>query len=173
MSDPLNASTPSPNEVEPEAGAPEDPAALQSAQALDEDELGADPLEEGVEPPESWSEVAEGRPTPREQRAGGSLESRLDAERPDQGRWSVEEAPLAESRLSELDDSVDDRAAAEVADATGEEVVGGHGAVVQGEQVDEAGRSAVTAEGEVTGEDARGAAGSPEERAERIEESGP
>lgn len=172
MSDPLNASTPSPNEVEPEAGAPEDPAALQSAQALDEDELGADPLEEGVEPPESWSEVAEGRPTPSEQRAGASLESRLDAERPDQGR-SVEQAPLAESRLSELDDSVDDRAAAEVADATGGEVVGEHGAVVQGDQVDEAGMSAVTAEGEATGEDARGAGGSPEERAERIEESGP
>lgn len=81
MSDPLNASTPTPNETEPDE--PEDPANLQSAEDLDEDELGTDPLERGVEPPEGWSRTSQERPTPREQREGSSLDERLAEERPD------------------------------------------------------------------------------------------
>lgn len=81
MSDPLEGSTPPPNETEPDE--PEDPANLQSAADLDEDELGTDPLERGVEPPEGWSQTARERPTPREQREGGSLDERLAEERPD------------------------------------------------------------------------------------------
>ncbi|GAA2354376.1 hypothetical protein GCM10009854_35560 [Saccharopolyspora halophila] len=83
MSDPLDASTPAPNETEPDPDAPEDPANLQSAEGLDEDELGTDPLERGVEPPEGWSTTAEERPTPREQREGETLDERLAEELPE------------------------------------------------------------------------------------------
>lgn len=121
MSDPLNASTPSANEVEPDAQAPEDPAALQSAQDLDEDQLDVDPLERGVEPAEHWSQVAESRPTPREQREGDTLEERLAEERTDRPNEPLDDHPLAESRLHELDDRVDDRASAEVADGVAED----------------------------------------------------
>src|SRR5690606_39809277 len=67
MSDPLDATTPSGNETSPEAGAPEDPAQLQSAESLDEDEMAYDPLESGIDPPEKWSPVSSRSHTPREQ----------------------------------------------------------------------------------------------------------
>ncbi|GAB3301381.1 hypothetical protein [Parasphingorhabdus pacifica] len=178
MSDPLNASTPSPNEVEPDAGAPEDPATLQSAQDLDEDELGADPLEAGAEPAESWSEVAADRPTPREQREGGTLDGRLAAERSDRPNEPADQEPLTDSPLRELDETVDERAQAEVADGTASEAAAAeqnenaHGAVLQGDQVEATGLSATTDEGDVTGEDAREPGGAPEEQAERVEDSG-
>ncbi|TWF95660.1 hypothetical protein [Saccharopolyspora dendranthemae] len=83
MSDPVDASTPSPNETEPDPQDLEDPANLQSAEDLDEDELGTDPLERGVEPPESWSATTKDRPTPREEREGRSLDERIAEERPE------------------------------------------------------------------------------------------
>ncbi|MEU1983248.1 hypothetical protein [Nocardia sp. NPDC019395] len=50
---------------------------------LDEDELAADPLEEGMDPPDDWS-AADRYATPQgEQRAGESLDERLAEERPD------------------------------------------------------------------------------------------
>ena len=167
MSDPFDASTPSPSEVEPDPRDPEDPAALQSAENLDEDELGADPLEEGVEPSEQWSEVTASRPTPREQREGESLDERLTEERPDTA--PVEQPPLAETRMHELDETVDERAAAEVADdATDTEwVETEHGAVLEGEQVEPTGLPASTREGSDRGT----SSGAPEEEAERVDDS--
>ncbi|QUH03127.1 hypothetical protein HUO13_21945 [Saccharopolyspora erythraea] len=117
MSDPLDATTPSPDEAPPQE--PTDPANLQSAPDLDEDELGVDPLESGVEPAEGWSPVAEGRPTPRDQREGDSIDERLRSEVPE-GPGSVE-PPLAESRMHELDESIDQRAEQEVSDGATEE----------------------------------------------------
>jgi hypothetical protein len=116
MSDPLDATTPSADETTPDPREPEDPAQLQSAESLDEDELGTDPLERGVEPPEHWSPVAEGRPTPREQREGDTLDEHLAAEVPDRPTDEVDK-PLAETRMHELDTSVDERAEQEVRDA--------------------------------------------------------
>lgn len=176
MSDPLNGSTPSPNEVEPETDTPDDPATLQSAQDLDEDVIDADPLEDGAEPADHWSTVAENRPTPREQREGGTLDGRLAQEQTDRPNEPVEQRPLTDSSLSALDETVDERATAEVADGTAGETAAEqqteneHGAVLQGEEVESSGLSGVTAEGDVTGEDARGPAGSPEEKAERVED---
>lgn len=61
-------------------GAPE---ALQSSEQLDEDALQVDPLERGVEPPETWA-VANGfGVTGQEQRDGASLDERLVEERED------------------------------------------------------------------------------------------
>jgi hypothetical protein len=60
-----------------------DPAALSSAEDLDEDRLGVDPLEEGVEPPESWSGADRYGTTPFEQSQGEGLDRKLEAERPD------------------------------------------------------------------------------------------
>ncbi|MDR7303224.1 hypothetical protein [Haloactinomyces albus] len=176
MSDPFEGGTPSPNEVEPDSRDPEDPNNLQSAQTLDEDELAADPLEEGVEPAEHWSSVAEARPTPREQRQGETHDERLAEERSEASPGGVEQ-PLTETRVHELDESVDDRAAAEIADGVDEEeyadrpVETEHGAVLEGEQVEPTGRSAMTREGaDVADEEASGRM--PEEDAERIEDSG-
>lgn len=60
-----------------------DPATLNSAEELDEDELGVDPLEEGVEPPEHWSVAEHYGTTAFEQEQGEGLDRKLSAERPD------------------------------------------------------------------------------------------
>jgi hypothetical protein len=93
---------------------PAEPEVLQSVEGMDEDELAVDPLEEGIEPAGHWSSVTVSRPTPREQREGETLEEHLTEERPDYGDPNRE--PLAETRIPELDDSIDERASAEVAD---------------------------------------------------------
>lgn len=118
MSDPTEGTTPSGDEVPPDPEEIRDAAELQSAADLDEDELGKDPLEEGVEPPERWTPVTEARWTPRETREGLTLDERLGEEVPDSGS-EPEVKPLAETRLHELDETVDERADAEVADEGG------------------------------------------------------
>lgn len=60
-----------------------DPAALNSAEDLDEDRLRVDPLEEGVEPPERYMASDRFGTTPNEEREGESLDGRLAQERPD------------------------------------------------------------------------------------------
>jgi hypothetical protein len=60
-----------------------DPAALSSAEDLDEDRLRVDPLEEGVEPPERYAFSDGFGTTPNEERDGEPLEDRLRQERPD------------------------------------------------------------------------------------------
>lgn len=60
-----------------------DPAALNSAEDLDEDRLRVDPLEEGVEPPERYTASDRFGTTPNEEREGESLDGRLAQERPD------------------------------------------------------------------------------------------
>ena len=61
-----------------------DPAALNSAEDLDEDRLRVDPLEEGIEPPERWSGADRFGTTAREERTGQDLEHRLAEEEPDE-----------------------------------------------------------------------------------------
>jgi protease I len=62
---------------------PPDPD-LTTSEQLDEDELGVDPLERGVEPPEGWAGVDRFGTTPREEREGETLDQRLAEEEPDQ-----------------------------------------------------------------------------------------
>ena len=54
---------------------------MNSAEDLDEDRIGKDPLEEGVEPPEHWSGVDKPGTTPYEQAEGESVEEKLARER--------------------------------------------------------------------------------------------
>lgn len=60
-----------------------DPAALTSAEDLDEDQLAVDPLEEGVEPIERYAFSDRHGTTPSEVREGEPLADRLRQERPD------------------------------------------------------------------------------------------
>ncbi|MFI9407235.1 hypothetical protein [Nocardia sp. NPDC052316] len=60
-----------------------DPAALNSAEDLDEDRLRVDPFEEGMDPPEHWSGVDKYGMTPREEAEARPLAERLEEEQPD------------------------------------------------------------------------------------------
>lgn len=62
-----------------------EPETLDPSEALDEDELRVDPLEEGVEPPEHWSGADRFGTTPTEIREGESHAMRLAEEVPDVG----------------------------------------------------------------------------------------
>ncbi|MFF1607737.1 hypothetical protein ACFVYA_08140 [Amycolatopsis sp. NPDC058278] len=70
-----------------DTGAPDavetDPAALNSAEDLDEDRIRADPLEEGMDPPEHWSGVTKYGMTPWEQAHPRGLGDRIGEEVPD------------------------------------------------------------------------------------------
>lgn len=70
-----------------DTGAPDsvesDPAALNSAEDLDEDRLRSDPLEAGMDPPEHWSGVTKYGVTPWEQAHPRPIGDRLAEEEPD------------------------------------------------------------------------------------------
>jgi len=59
------------------------PEPLSGADRLDEDELGVDPFESGMDPPERWSEADRFGMTKGEQRRGAPLDQRLSEEEPD------------------------------------------------------------------------------------------
>lgn len=61
-----------------------DEAYLEKAETTDEDRLGVDPLEEGIEPPEHWSEADRFGTTAYEQAEGESHAQRLAQEESDQ-----------------------------------------------------------------------------------------
>ena len=85
-----------------------EPESLAPSEALDEDELRVDPLEEGVEPPEHWSAANRFGTTPREVREGEPMDQRLAEEVPDTEPEPVPERPLAVTPADELDESVED-----------------------------------------------------------------
>ena len=60
-----------------------EPATMDSTEELDEDELGTDPLEGGLDAPDGWAEADRWGTTPREEREGESLDQRLREEEPD------------------------------------------------------------------------------------------
>ncbi|PPK70869.1 hypothetical protein V5P93_002731 [Actinokineospora auranticolor] len=82
------------------------PADLSQAEALDEDNLRVDPLEEGVEPPERWAEADRFGMTVAEQRAGETLDQRLAEEEPD---VAPDDSPGPDTPLREVDDRIDTR----------------------------------------------------------------
>src|SRR5687767_12574921 len=91
------------------------------SEELDEDRIGVDPLEEGVEPPERWSGVDQHGTTPNEQREGETLDERLAEERPDVEPDPVPERPRAATPDSELDETIDDEPPAEAEETVAEE----------------------------------------------------
>ncbi|MFI2561291.1 hypothetical protein [Nocardia farcinica] len=70
-----------------DTGAPDsaetDPAALNSAEDLDEDRLRSDPLEAGMDPPEHWTAADKYGTTPWEQAHPRPIGDRLTEEEPD------------------------------------------------------------------------------------------
>jgi hypothetical protein len=85
-----------------------EPENLDPSEALDEDELRVDPLEEGIEPPERWSAADRFGTTPREVREGEPMEERLAEEVPDTEPEPVPERPLAATPADQLDETVED-----------------------------------------------------------------
>lgn len=64
---------------------------------MDEDRLGVDPLESGMDPPERWTASDKFGVTADEQQRGETLDQRLDEERPDVGESDgAHEAPTDE-----------------------------------------------------------------------------
>lgn len=95
---------------DPQEPVESDPAALSSAEQLDEDELRLDPLEEGVEPPERWAEADEYGTVPSEQQDGESIEQRVAEERKDFGTGAPPRDAgrrPQDTALDSLDDGVD------------------------------------------------------------------
>lgn len=84
-----------------------DAAALSSAEQLDEDEMRVDPLEEGIEPPEHWSEASKYGTTPFEEHQGETLDQRLEQEEPDVSTDPAAERPDAATPAPDLDEGVD------------------------------------------------------------------
>lgn len=87
-----------------------DPAALNSAEDLDEDRLRVDPLEEGIEPPERYAYSDGFGTTPNEEHDGEPLEDRLSQERPDVQPADPDRPLVATTPAEQLDQSVDDEA---------------------------------------------------------------
>lgn len=81
---------------------------LTQSESLDEDEIGTDPLEEGMDPAEGWSASDSYGTTAMEQAIDRPLTERLAEERPDVIGEPVPERPLAATPIEELDDSIDD-----------------------------------------------------------------
>ncbi|MBP2471636.1 hypothetical protein JOF53_000508 [Crossiella equi] len=78
------------------------------AEQLDEDAMGIDPVQDGVEPPEGWSEADRYGTTGRERTEGESHEQRLAEETADQQPDPVPERPLAETPDDQLDETIDE-----------------------------------------------------------------
>lgn len=91
----------------PGPGGPDDDVLTQS-ETLDEDEMGVDPLEGGMDPAEDWSAANRYGTTAIEQATDRSLTERLDEERADVSTEPVPDLPVAATPLEELDESVDD-----------------------------------------------------------------
>ncbi|WIY02572.1 hypothetical protein QRX60_01475 [Amycolatopsis mongoliensis] len=85
-----------------------EPESLDPSEALDEDELRVDPLEEGIDPPEHWSAADRFGTTPREVREGEPMDQRLAEEVPDTEPEPVPERPLAATPADQLDETVED-----------------------------------------------------------------
>jgi hypothetical protein len=85
-----------------------EPEILSATEGLDEDELGLDPLEAGIEPPERWSAATRSGTTAAEVREGETLEQRLSEEEPDDQPEDVPDRPIAATPVVELDGSIDD-----------------------------------------------------------------
>lgn len=72
-----------PQDTGPPDSVETDPAALNSAEDLDEDRLNEDPLEAGMDPPEHWSAADRRGMTPWEQAHQPPLDERLAQEEPE------------------------------------------------------------------------------------------
>ncbi|NBH07073.1 hypothetical protein [Amycolatopsis sp. SID8362] len=122
-----------------------EPDSLSPSEALDEDELRVDPLEEGVEPPEHWSAANRHGTTPGEIREGEPMKQRLAEEEPDTEPEQVPERPLAATPAAELDETIEDAPPDFEPVSPGDEVPHRHADPDPGERADYAGGSVADA----------------------------
>ncbi|MEU4806289.1 hypothetical protein [Actinosynnema sp. NPDC023587] len=113
-----------------------DPAALSSAEDLDEDRLKLDPLEAGMDPPERWTAADKYGMTAYEQAHPRPLDDRLAEEQPDV-------RPVAAGEPGAGDLSRDDVVSLDAPDAYDEEVH--REAAERGQLADEPGGSVAEA----------------------------
>ncbi|MGH8964688.1 MAG: hypothetical protein ACRDXB_05075 [Actinomycetes bacterium] len=113
---------------------------LTQSETLDEDDMGVDPLEGGMDPADGWAASDRYGTTAVEQATDRPLTDRLEEERPDINIASVPDRPIAATPLEELDESIDD----EVVPAGPEH---GRGQVLVGDEVDSTGESATRRSG--------------------------
>jgi hypothetical protein len=76
----------------------------------DEDRMGADPLEDGMDAPEGYSRDVRLGGTQEWERTDPSIDYRLPQEQPDVGADEPPGRPIAATPIDELDESVDDPA---------------------------------------------------------------
>lgn len=117
---------------------------LTPSEALDEDDMGTDPLERGMDPAEGWSAADRYGTTAREQATDRPLAERLREESPDVTGEPVPQRPVAATPIEELDDSIDDVL------VPAEPLEGGQ--VVVGDEVDATGESATRRAGQLVTE---------------------
>jgi hypothetical protein len=100
----------------------EEPGMLERSEELDQDDLGAEPVTRGVDPPDHWAAADDFGTTQREEREGESLEGRLARERPDVSPDPRPASPGADRDVTDFDERDDDGLAqdARARDAAGE-----------------------------------------------------
>ena len=81
---------------------------LTQSETLDEDDMGVDPLEGGMDPAEDWAASNRYGTTATEQATNRPLTERPEEECPDVSTAPVPDRPVADTPLEELDESVDD-----------------------------------------------------------------
>jgi hypothetical protein len=108
---------------------------LGQSEALDEDNTGVDPLEDGMDPAEGWAGADAYGTTASEQASGEPLTERLREERPDVTGEQPPERPASITPIDELDESIDDEV------PTGEPMPPEEGVLV-GTESDDTGESA-------------------------------
>ena len=123
----------------------QDDDTLMQSESLDEDEMGTDPLEGGMDIAEGWSAANRYGTTAREQATDRPLAQRLAEERPDIGGEPVPARPVAATPIEELDDSIDE----EVVPA---ESAAENGYVLVGDELDTTGESATRRAGHLVTE---------------------
>jgi hypothetical protein len=102
---------------------------LSAAEATDEDELDADPLERGADAPDHWSAAERYGNTPYEEEHGETLDQRLAEEEPDVRLDDVPPRPFADTPDDELDSGIDEV-------VVPDEPATGEGTVVAGEDIE-------------------------------------
>lgn len=84
-----------------------DPAALNSAEDLDEDRLRLDPLEAGMDPPERWVGADQYGTTPYEQRTPRPLDERLAEEQPETAAQTADQEDPVDQDLADVGSEVE------------------------------------------------------------------
>lgn len=118
---------------------------LTKKEALDEDDMGVDPLEGGMDPAEGWSASDRYGTTAIEQATDRPLTERLAEELPDLNTEVAPDRPVAATPLEELDESVDE-------EMTPGQPGSGEGQVLVGDEVDNTGESATRRSGYLVSE---------------------